>query len=187
MLFLSAFEYKVSVIKTERMIHVKKFKKIVALCLTAVMSIGCLCFSASAASNPDYLYDGVDYYSENSRANYAPGLNPDVVLLPNDSDSFSYNFSNYSKQYSDFVISPQTTTTGIRMYFEATSNSHNLTMKVIRKDTGTVVYSDTVTVLKGVEQEFWLSFTYLEKGRGYYIELSNPTISGAAGTFTITD
>jgi len=60
-------------------------------------------------------------------------------------------------------------------------------MKVIRKDTGTVVYSDTVTVLKGIEQEFWLSFTYLEKGRGYYIELSNPSISSAAGTFTITD
>ena len=171
----------------ERMICMKKFKKTVALCLATVVSIGCLCFSASAADNPDYLYDGVEYYSgQMTRGNWVPNSNS-VVLLPYNTGSFTYNFSNYSKQYSDFVISPQTTTTGIRMFFEATSNSHNLTMKVIRKDTGDVVYNDTITVLKGFEQEFWLPFTDLEKGRGYYIELSNPTINGAAGKFTITD
>lgn len=165
----------------------RKFKKIITLCLTAIMVVGCMAFSVSAADNPDYLYDGIEFYSAQiARGNSVPNSSS-YILLPDDTDSFSYDFSGRTKQYSDFVISPQTTTTGIRMFFEATSNSHNLTMKVIRKDTGTVVYSDTVSVLKGFEQEFWLSFTYLEKGRGYYIELSNPSISGAAGTFTITD
>lgn len=161
-------------------------KKFTSIVLCVVMVLGCMAFSISAADNPDYLYNRSEYYSAiQPRGDYEPSP-PDVVLLPEGSGSFDYSFANKTIQYSDFIISPQTPTTGIRMSFEATSASHNVSIKVIRLDTDEAVYSGTLSMLKGFEQEFWLSFTYLEPYCGYYIELTNPSISNASGTFTIT-
>lgn len=106
--------------------------------------------------------------------------------LPEQSAEFSYSFDKASRQYSDFVIIPTTAETGIRMTYQATSASHNITLNVIDKATGKAVYSDTASVLEGFETEFWLSFTELQAGGEYYIELSKPSIAVASGTFKIT-
>ena len=164
----------------------KKFKKIIAKCLVSTIIVGCMCFPVAAADNPSYLYDGITFYSEQmQRGNYVPDASS-VVLLPNETGSFNYDFTNRTKQYSDFIISPQTATVGIRIFYQATSGTHNLTMKVIRKDTDEVVYSDAFVIINGREQSIWLNCTYLEKGRGYYIELSNPSVNNATGTYRIT-
>ena len=160
----------------------KKFKKVIAICLTAITIVSCMSFSTSAADNPDYLYNEMQ-----PRGNTRPGANGAYVDLPNSTGSFSYNFTNQTKQYSDFLIVPLTSTTGIRMLYKATSASHDVTLKVIAVSDRDVVFSETVTILNGFEQESWVSFTDLESGKAYYIELSNPSVSGAKGTFTITD
>lgn len=165
-----------------------KFKKIVTLYIAMAAATGCLYITANAADNPECLYDnGVECCSKGTaRGNTVPNWNS-VIFLPDGIGSFTYNFSDYAKQYSDFFICPQTPTAGMRILFEATSDSHNLTLKVIRQGTNEVIYNDIISVVKGFEQEFWIPFSYFETGKGYYIELSNPSISEAAGRITITD
>ncbi len=106
--------------------------------------------------------------------------------LPEQSAEFSYSFDKSSRQYSDFVVIPKGSETGIRMIYQATSESHKLTLDVIDTETGKSVYSDTVSVLKGFDEELWISFTELKAGGKYYIMLSHPDIDGASGTFEIT-
>ncbi|HIW58218.1 MAG TPA: hypothetical protein H9685_08595 [Firmicutes bacterium] len=159
----------------------KKFFSSISLILVFILTL----IPVNAADYPAYLHDGIDEYFEvQTRGNYIPSSS-NVLYLPGQSGSFSYSFANRNIQYSDFVISPQNTTTGIRMSYRATSSTHTATLKVIRKDTGTVIHSETITALNGFTQEFYLSFTYLEQNRGYYIELSNPSISNASGICTV--
>ncbi len=165
----------------------KKFKKIISMVLTLVLAISCMSFSVNAADNPDYLNNREEYLSLlNMRLNYVPPASS-VVFLPGNSGSFNYSFGVLSEQYSDFVIAPRDYVTGIRMFYEATSDTHTVMMKVKRLDNSQVVYSSNITVLAGLEQELYLDYPYFEKNMGYYIELTNPSISGASGTFTITD
>ncbi len=159
----------------------KQILKIVCV----AMSLLCLNISTLAADNPDYLYDGITNYNMSQlRAGQIPS---NVLAIPNDgSGRFTYTFAYQNKQYSDFIIAPQTNLTGIRMKYIATSQTHDLTIKVINKVTGEVVYNSVQTVLANYERELFLSFAYFEVGNGYYIELSNPSISGASGQFTIS-
>lgn len=163
-------------------------KKTIFKLLCLVMICSCLVCSVSAADNPDYLYDGIEYYSTaQQRGNNVPSNN-DVLLLPNDgSRSFTYSFSGKTKQYSDFVISPQTNTTGMTIEYIATSADHFITFKIIDKANSNVVYSEEISVINGFVQGVFFDFTYFEKGRGYYIELSSPSLSTASGSFTISN
>ncbi len=161
-------------------------KKCISIITCIIMLIGCVNFSVCAADNPSYLYDESENFDVMPAGNNIPG-NIEILHLPGNSDYFTYSFAGKTVQYSDFLIVPQTTTTGIRISYTTSSGTHSLTMKIIRKDTGETIYSEPITVLNGFVQEFYLPFTYLEKSKAYYIELSNPTTNNAAGTFTVTE
>lgn len=163
----------------------KILKKTFVVCLAVITALGCMTVGISAADNPDYLYDGIEYYSEvHTYGNTVP--NYSVVRLPNESGSFSYSFASLPKQYSDFIIAPVVNGTDIRMRYIATSASHDITVKVIRKDTLDVVYNEVLTALNGYQQEVCIYSEYLETGRGYYIEITSPNIANASGTFYIS-
>ncbi len=161
-------------------------KKAITILLTiCLLTIGTT--AVFAADHPAYL----DY---NFNAYAAPHAMPfgndipsiDAIALPGEEGTFNYSFASASKQYSDFIFSPTTSTTGATIAYKATSASHNVTLKVINVTTSEVVYSTTISALNGFEQEFRLSFTYMERNQGYYIELSSPSISGASGTVTVS-
>ena len=159
----------------------KRIKKIVAMIMSVVMMIGSVAISVSAADRPP-IWDNEDFQI---RGSAIPGTS-NSISLPTQSGSFSYSFSGNSTQYSDFVFSPITSTTNAKLIYKATSNTHNLKLEVIRYDTRQSVFSETITVVKGFEEEIWVDFTYLQMNKGYYLKLTNPSITGASGTFTIT-
>lgn len=125
-----------------------------------------------AADDPAYLYDGIEYYSSA------------VVSLPDGSGSFSYSFASGETQYSDFVISPQEANTSMYITITGTSEEHDITFQVFKKDS-TLIFSDTLTVLEGERQEFIVPFYDLEVGRGYYIKLTSAAKQDVSGTVSV--
>ena len=160
----------------------KQLKKITILCLSAAIGAACA-VSAGAADNPDsYLSDGITEYG------MMDGVLRSVdhtVYVPFHECSFSYDFSGKEKQYSDFAIAPISKEAGIRLIYHASSGTHNLGVRLIRKDTGEIAYTNSITVLQQQDQELWIPPAKLIEGRGYYLELINPTIGNASGMFTI--
>lgn len=161
-------------------------KKIITMMLTVSMLVtGAV--AAFAAEHPAYLDYDFNTYAVSEIAvfgNDIPSI--EAIALPGETGTFNYSFASARLQYSDFIFSPTTSTTGATISYRSTSTTHNVRLRVINVVTQEEVYSTTITALNGFEQEFRLSFTYLERNQGYYIELSNPSVSGATGIMTVS-
>lgn len=146
-------------------------KKILSLCVAFSCAVGS--FGALA----DTAYDVSAQSSVTETKN--------VVSLPQETGTFGYSFKEYTKQYSDFIITPQTDNTGMRISFSATSEWHTLTMKIIDYITEETIYSKTMASYEDAEHEVYVNSGYFEKGKEYYIELSEPSVIGASGEVTV--
>ncbi len=147
-------------------------KKIVLVMMVVLMFIGSV---ATASGLPGYLQGKTN----DTAASYS------ILNLPGGTEEFYYNFDGTEKQYSDFLIIPKETT-GIKLTFTATSPAHKLTLCVIEKESGNIIYSDILQSGFGYEQETYLGYTYLNKNCEYYIELKNPSEKSSSGKIIVS-
>lgn len=155
--------------------------KILRVLSLVIVIIACMSLTVSATDSPWYL---------NPDSSIDPCLNyiPVKELTLPGTGTFNYSFdNNISVQYSDFLILPTSSVSGIRMKYTATSADHYLRVRVICHSTFEVIYDQEISVLNGITQSKFISLLGVPHDKfAYYIELSNPSISNASGTFTIT-
>ncbi len=109
----------------------------------------------------------------------------DKVLGNEETAEFNYSFQNGERLYSNFLLSPQSATTSIRVKYPAAEKNHQMMVKVINKDTfETISYEKVYRV--PADEEMVIMFTELEKGAEYYIELSAPSDKSASGKIEIS-
>lgn len=163
-----------------------KSKKLVSLLLAVAIIMSCGTICSFAADYPSYLNDGITYYLHDVTRGSSIPANSNVLMIPEQTGSFSYSFSGQTMQFSDFIICPTTSTTSIKISYTSTSGSHNMLMEVIEKGSDEIIHSETLYPLNGYQQYLYIDFTSLVRGHGYYIKLTNPSSSTASGTFTIS-
>lgn len=155
-------------------------KKRMLKILSLTMAIICMSIPAMAAdTKPDWYEGGVMPRGNNVPETY------NQLRLPGQSGTFSYTLSLYGEQYSDFVIVPETTAIQIKIRATTTASSHTMTLKFCERASDTVLFTDTIAVTRGAIEEIFIPYGLIEAYRGYYIELSSPSTSGATGSITV--
>lgn len=162
--------------RERRMFMLKR--TIITFLVTAVtMLIGI----AYAADHPAYLDDDITYYLEDNQDN----TDLKVLMLPAQSLNFEYSFANQNIQFSDFVIVPSIGVTPIKIEYTSSSDAHSFLLEVIKEGGNETIYKEILYPISN-PQYFYVDFSLLQQGYGYYIKLSNPSSSNATGTLTIS-
>lgn len=152
------------------------YKKTFGIMLAIVMTVSSLCCVTAFAG------DAIPEYS--ARGGGIPSTD-NVLYLPGNTDSFSYNLSTSNYQYSDFVISTTQNNTGIGCRYKANSTSHTLTIELLQRSNNAVIGTKRVTASAGVTKEFKFDFYNYNiiPSLGYYLRLSSS--DGGTGTITV--
>ncbi|MBE5039235.1 hypothetical protein [Ructibacterium gallinarum] len=154
-------------------------KKLFAMGLAIIMAVSSLCcISAFAAEEIPNLNNSL------TRGSNIPDTD-NVLYLPGNTDSFTYQLNSNIYQYSDFVISTTQNNTGIGCRYTATDNSHILTIELLRRNDNVVVGTKRVTASVGVTKEFKFDFYdyNIIPLLGYYLRLSSS--NNGSGTITV--
>ncbi len=146
--------------------------------LSVAMAVICMSMPVLAADEPPVWFeDGVMPFG-----NTFPYLQ---LRLPGNSGTFSYDIPPYGEQYSDFIIIPESVSINIKIQATTTAASHTMTIRVRDRADDTIIYSDIMAVTQNGVEEISLPYGSFVAYRGYYIELSSPSISHATGTMTV--